>query len=166
MPGQQCAIQCAVEQRHLTASGCGRQIALHLFEFASVLAQGLLWCEHAPAPDGLVSCVVTIVPTRSMDPDSSFILFVRAQFSAHDRMTRVVVHRCGAHLVSCGIWQVDSLWPQIVLFHHCSLAVAPASSTRQVLLQLPSLLLPPCAMLLPCKVNARPVSVLRCYRNI
>ena len=91
MPGQQCAIQCAVEQRHLTASGCGRQIALHLFEFASVLAQGLLWCEHAPAPDGLVSCVVTIVPTRSMDPDSSFILFVRAQFSAHGRMTRVVV---------------------------------------------------------------------------
>ena len=31
-------------------------------------------------------------------------------------MTRVVVHRCGAHLVSCGIWQVDSLWPQTVCF--------------------------------------------------
>jgi hypothetical protein len=67
--------------------------------------------------------------------------------------------RCGAHLVSCGIWQVDSSlwpWPQIVLFHQCSLAVAPASSTCQVLLQLPSLLLTPCAMLLPCKVDARP----------
>ena len=91
MPGQQCVIQCAVEQRHLTASGCGRQIALHLFEFASVLAQGLLWCEHAPAPVGRELRGDDCVPTRSMDPDSSFILFVRAQFSAHGRMTRVVV---------------------------------------------------------------------------
>ena len=120
----------AVEQRHLTASGCGRQNALLLFEFASVLAQGLLWCEHAPAPVGRElrndDCANKI---DRWTPDSLFILFVRAQFSAHGRMTRVVVHRCGAHLVSCGIWQVDSLWPQIVLFHHCSLAVAPASST-------------------------------------